>query len=111
MNSEKDITIYLKDILDSIIKGLSFIKDMNYEDFENDDKTQYALIRCIEIIGEASKKIPAKFKNEHYEIPWREISGMRDKLIHDYFGVNVEVIWETAKKDLPDLKNKLQNII
>jgi len=76
-----------------------------------DDKTQYAVIRAIEILGEASKKIPAEIKKQTNDIPWRDISGMRDVLIHDYFGVNAEVVWNTAKEDLPSLKTKLEILI
>ncbi|HED37404.1 MAG TPA: DUF86 domain-containing protein [Ignavibacteria bacterium] len=102
---------YLNDIYDSITKGISFIKDMTYEDFQKDEKTQYALIRAIEIIGEASKKIPNEIQDQSKEIPWREISGMRDILVHDYFGINTEVIWKTANKDLPELREKIQKLI
>ncbi len=84
---------------------------MTYEDFSKDEKTQFALIRVIEIIGEASKKIPTDIKDQSQEIPWREVSGMRDLLIHDYFGVNIQVVWETAKNDLPELKEKIQKLI
>jgi uncharacterized protein with HEPN domain len=76
-----------------------------------DEKTQYAVIRAIEIIGEASKKRPKSLKNKYSTIPWREISGMRDKLIHDYFGVNQKVIWKTVKEDLPVLKKQIIGIL
>lgn len=77
---------------------------MSFDEFSQDEKTQFALLRFIEIIGEASKKIPDGIKEQSKDIPWREISGMRDLLIHDYFGVNIQVVWQTGIKDLPELK-------
>lgn len=111
MKKQRDYSDYFNDIYDSINKGIAFIEGMSFEDFSKDEKTQFALIRVIEIIGEASKKIPTDIKNQSKEIPWREIGGMRDLLIHDYFGVNIQVVWETAKKDLPELKDKIQKLI
>ncbi len=108
---ERDFIQYIYDMLESTNKGISFIKGFTLSNFREDDKTQFALIRAIEIIGEASKKVPKNIKNEYPEIPWREISGMRDKLTHDYFGVNVDVVWNTAKKDLPTIKKLLKKII
>ena len=111
MKKKRDYTVYLKDMLMSAEKGIEFLGGMNYEEFSKDEKTQFSLIRAIEIIGEASKKIPKNVRDKYTEIPRREISGMRDKLIHDYFGVNTKVIWKTAKEDLPGLKTQLEKII
>jgi uncharacterized protein with HEPN domain len=111
MKDQRDYTDFLNDIYNSINKGIAFINGMSYEDFSKDEKTQYALIRVIEVIGEASKKIPAEIKDQSQDIPWREISGMRDLLIHDYFEVNIQVVWETGKNDLPELKEKIQRLI
>jgi uncharacterized protein with HEPN domain len=111
MKEKRNYKVYLLDIKDAINKGISFIKDLTYEEFEKDEKTQFALIRAIEIIGEASKKVPTEIKEQSEEIPWREISGMRDVLIHDYFGINAEVVWKTAKEDLPELKINIEKLI
>ena len=111
MKNKRDYLDYLNDMYESINKGIAFISEMTYEDFRKDEKTQFALIRVIEIIGEASNKIPDEIKIQSQQIPWREMSGMRNILIHDYFGVNIQVVWETAQNDLPLLKEKIQKLI
>jgi uncharacterized protein with HEPN domain len=81
------------------------------EDFLKSEQIQDAVMRRLEIIGEASKKIPATIKAQHPDIPWREMAGMRDILIHEYFGVDLELTWTTVKESLPDLKQQLSAII
>ena len=104
-------TDYLYDIIDAIGKAGLFVKGMSYQDFEKDIKTQFAVIRSIEIIGEAAKKISDDIKTQFPQPPWKEICGIRDKLIHDYFGVDIDVIWQTLMQDLPTLKNDIEEII
>lgn len=95
-------------MLETIEKGISFTHGISLSEFSEDDKTQFAVIRAIEIIGEASKKVPKEIKAQYSEIPWKDISGMRDKLIHDYFGVNIEVVWKTVDEDFKFLEPHLQ---
>ena len=102
---------YLNDILDSIISIKEFLIGIDYDSFYADKKTQYAVIRALEIIGEASKKVPMEVRKIYTDIPWRSISGMRDKLIHDYFGVDIEVVWNTANTKILSLEDEIRKII
>lgn len=107
---KRDASIYLQDILDNIDKAISFVGDMTYEDFECDEKTFYAVVRSIEIIGEASKNLPEGIRKQHPQVPWRQIAGMRDKAIHSYFGVNTLRVWQVVKDDLPKLKPSIEKL-
>jgi len=91
----RDYRDYLQDILDSIDDIASFVQGMGFEEFKRDRKTINAVVRSIEVIGEASKRIPRGLKTKYKGVPWREMAGMRDKLIHEYFGVDVEILWKS----------------
>jgi len=102
---------YIEDVIEAMNDAMSFVEGMEYDDFLKDRKTVYAVIRAIEIIGEAVKKIPELVKNRYPQIPWREMAGMRDKLIHEYFGVNLRAVWDTVKQDIPSLKPSFDKIL
>ena len=108
---DRNLTDYLNDIADNMEAVVNFVKDFNYESFEKDTKTQYAVIKAIEIIGEATRKLPDNFRLKHPNIPWREIEGMRDRLVHDYTGTDVKIVWDTATKDIPKLQKQLEEIL
>ena len=102
---------YLADILDAIRKVMQFIQGMAFEEFTKDDKTVFAVIRGLEIIGEATKRMPSSVRELYPEVPWREMAGMRDKLTHNYFGVNLIVLWRTATEDLPNVEPAISRIV
>ena len=111
MKKEKDSKIFLKHILESIAEIKNHIKGISEDKFFNDIKTQDAVIRRIEIIGEAVKNLPENFKEKYPKIEWREIAGMRDKLIHGYFGVDVNTVWDTIKNDIPGLGKQISKLL
>ncbi|MGI6339254.1 MAG: DUF86 domain-containing protein [Bacteroidales bacterium] len=106
----KDDLAYIEHILDCIRKIKEFTNGLSLKDFLVNELVQDAVIRNIEIIGEVSKKISSDTKQIYYEIPWKEIAGMRDKLIHDYLGVDVEVVWRTITEDIPTLEKHIKEI-
>lgn len=108
---KKEFLDYIEDIIGAMNSATKFVEDMDYSDFVKDDKTASAVIRKIEIIGEAVKKIPIKIKKDYPQVPWKDMAGMRDKLIHEYFGVDLKRIWSTLKKDIPDLKPLFNKIL
>ncbi len=108
MRNDRD---YIEDVLDAIKKIERFIGVMSYEEFLQDDKTKFAVVRALEIIGEAVKRISNDIKRKHPEIPWKFMAGMRDKLIHAYFGVDWEVVWLTVRKDIPKIKLAFEELL
>jgi len=108
---KREFLDYIEDTIEAMDDAMRFVKGMEYNDFVKDRKTIYAVIRAIEVIGEAVKKIPDSVKNRYPKIPWKDMAGMRDKLIHEYFGVNLKRVWRTVKKDIPNLKPSFDKIL
>jgi uncharacterized protein with HEPN domain len=108
---KRNYLLFLEDISKRIEKIGSFIDGMNYDDFVKDDKTVSACIREIEVIGEATKQIPKEITDKFEELPWSLMAKMRDKLIHWYFEVDEEIIWNVAVDKLPPIKNQIDKII
>ncbi|MFH1777873.1 MAG: DUF86 domain-containing protein [Candidatus Omnitrophota bacterium] len=108
---ERDYTDYIRDILISTRDTKEFTKGITFDEFKQDKKTINAVLRSIEVMGEAVKNIPTQLKEKHPNVPWKKISGMRDKLIHEYLGVDLEVVWETVKNDLPSLEPLILDIL
>lgn len=108
---KKDNLVYLKHMLDAINRIEEYTGEVEYDEFMNTRLVQAGVIREIEIIGEASKKLDPEFKEKYGGIPWKKIAGMRDKLIHDYFGVDLDAVWDTIERDIPRLKVGIIHII
>ncbi|RPJ04298.1 MAG: DUF86 domain-containing protein [Deltaproteobacteria bacterium] len=111
MSIKRDVRDYLSDILEAIANIREFTKEIDRSKFLADKKTNLAVIRCLEIVGEAAKKIPAEVRSQNPDLPWAEVAGMRDKLIHDYFGVDLEIVWTTVEDDLEPLEKTVAEIL
>lgn len=107
----RKIRDFLNDMISSIDLTQEFIVGLTFKTFEDDQKTIFAVSRAIEIIGEASKQMPKEICEQYPKIPWKAIAGMRDKMIHHYFGVNLKILWNTVNNDLPVLKPELLKIL
>jgi len=108
---KRNYRLFIKDILDSIEKIEEFVGSMDFDEFVKDDLTNSAVIRKLEIIGEATKNIPKDIRQRYKSLPWSEMARMRDKIIHFYFGVDYEIVWKVIKERLPEIKPILNQIL
>lgn len=110
MSEERLIQDYLNDILESIADIREFVAGMDLDAFIADRKTNKAVIRSLEVIGEAVSKIPDDIRSRYPDIPWQEMTGMRNRLIHEYFGVDLSIVWRTIEEDLKPLETDISKI-
>jgi uncharacterized protein with HEPN domain len=110
MTKHQQSLVYIQDMLDAMDKIEQFLVNVDEQTFLRDDKTIFAVIRALEIIGEVAKRIPPEVRQAYETIPWKAMAGMRDKLIHDYTVVNTTVVWKTATEDIPMVKQLLYTI-
>lgn len=112
MNTEdREYADYLQDVLEAAQKAIAFCEGMQLEEFRKDEKTTFAVLRALEILGEATKNIPRSVREAHPRLPWREMAGMRDKLIHRYFGVDLEIVWTTVRERLPEVIKEVRVLL
>ena len=110
MSKGREFSDYLDDIITAIADTAEFTQGMSYEMFAVDKKTVNAVIRCLEVIGEATKHIPTSFRKKYPDLPWSNMAGMRDVLIHDYMGVDLKTVWKVAQERLPELQPLLEGL-
>ena len=102
---------YLLDILEAMDDARSFIEDVTKEDLKDDRRTRYALQRAFEIIGEATKHLDRDLRTKYEDVPWDDMAGMRDMIVHEYFAVDLDIVWRTVRKDMPPVQQRLRNIL
>ena len=109
--SERSDLNFLGDCREAILRIDTYVEDLTYDGFSSDTKTQDAVVRNLEILGEAAKNISGQLKKKYPQVSWKDLAGLRDKLIHHYFGVNLDIVWNVIKQELPSILSELEAIL
>lgn len=102
---------YVEDIVDAMEKAEAMLTGVDFDEFEADYRVNFAVVRALEIIGEATKRLPSSLRDRYPEIPWKDMAGMRDRIVHGYDAVNLRIVWDTVKNRIPGVKPQVQNIL
>jgi uncharacterized protein with HEPN domain len=108
--SKRPTDLLLSDILDAIDRIEEYTRNMSFESFSNDQKSVDAVVRNLEIIGEAANRLPDDFKEQNSEVQWHKVVGLRHRIVHEYFGIDIQIIWQIVQKDLSSLRDSLSRI-
>jgi uncharacterized protein with HEPN domain len=108
---QRDYRAYLEDILEAAGAAREFVAGMGKDELDKDRRTRDAVVRNLEIIGEAAKKLPDQTRRDHPEVEWKKIAGLRDILVHDYFGIDMDIVWDIVQNKLPVLVEQIQHIL
>ena len=108
---KREYKLFIQDIKECIAQIDKFVADLTLEEFKTDEMVSSAVVRKLEVIGEATKNIPSEIRQKYKELPWSDMARMRDKIIHGYFGIDYEVVWKTIKERLPEIKPKIDAIL
>ncbi len=108
---KREFLDFIEDILDAMNKAESLLEDVSFSQFENDFRINFAVVRALEIIGEAAKRLPDELRLRYPDIPWKGMSGMRDRIIHGYDNVDLQIVWDVVKRDIPQIKPKIDSIL
>ncbi len=111
MKSSLSDRVRLQHIQDAILEIVSYTKDISFNEFQSNSMILFASVKQLEIIGEAANKITENFQNSYKEIDWRSIIGLRNLLVHEYFGIDEEIVWGIIKKDIPKLQKEIKQIL
>ncbi len=103
MSGKREYADYLQDIVDHAEKATRFVQDISFDAFSANDEKVFAVVRALEVIGEAARHIPKSLRDKYPAVPWQQVTGMRDKITHEYFSIDLEVVWRTIHEDLPIL--------